>query len=57
MLVETPVEEIAKHDKKLAHAVEMIRRDMVKIRLGYDGVYGEVEGFYSQNSLAGLLNR
>jgi len=57
LLVETPVEEIAKHDKKLAHAVEMIRRDMVKIRLGYDGVYGEVEGFYSQNSLAGLLNR
>ncbi|MEM2930294.1 MAG: endonuclease Q family protein [Thermoproteota archaeon] len=57
LLVETPVEEIAKHDKKLAHVVEMIRRDMVKIRPGYDGVYGEIEGFYSQNSLTGFFNR
>lgn len=57
LLAETPIEEIAKHDKKLAHAVKMIRMDMVKIRPGYDGVYGEIEGFYSQNSLTGFLNR
>jgi len=57
LLIESPVGEIAKHDKNLAHIVEMIRKDMVKIRPGYDGVYGEIEGFYSQNSLAGFLNR
>jgi len=54
LLIETPVEEIAKSDRKLAHVVEKVRNEKVRIRPGYDGVYGEIEGFYSQNSLAGF---
>ncbi|MGB9717429.1 MAG: endonuclease Q family protein [Thermoproteota archaeon] len=57
LLIETPVEEIAKRDKRLAQVVDLVRRDMVRIRPGYDGVYGEIEGFYRQSSLADFGNK
>jgi PHP family Zn ribbon phosphoesterase len=56
LLIETPVGEIAKRDRRLAYVVDLVRRDMVRIRPGYDGVYGEIEGFYSQDRLQAFMN-
>ena len=36
ILLEVPLEEIEKHDKKLAYAIRMVREN--RIRPGYDGV-------------------
>jgi len=56
ILLEAPLEEIVNYDKKLAYAIKMVREDKVRIRPGYDGVYGEIEGFSSNTDMTRFLS-
>lgn len=55
ILLETHISEIGRYDEKLAYAIRMIREDRVKIRPGYDGVYGEIEGFLNRDNITEFL--
>ncbi|MBO3799627.1 MAG: DNA helicase UvrD [Candidatus Brockarchaeota archaeon] len=56
VLLETPLEDLGKYDKKLAYAIRMVREDRVRIRPGYDGVYGEIEGFINDNGIIKFMS-
>ncbi|MGQ9595984.1 MAG: endonuclease Q family protein [Thermoproteota archaeon] len=51
ILLEVPVKKIAEYDRNVAKAIEMVRRGKVRVKPGYDGVYGEIEGLSSKENI------
>jgi PHP family Zn ribbon phosphoesterase len=50
ILIDVPVEDLVKYDPVLAEGIDNLRKGMVRLEGGYDGVFGSVNVFNKEGA-------